>query len=160
MGKLDEYDVSNRILNKSNTVYDQTYAQYVAEISQAKLEHDDDDWDDTELSELMQHAFTRFNHKAEEIGFISKTKLIIQSEKIAFELGVNSDSTAHQIDADTEISEPFVKISVDHNLLHRLLRGPRFAHWNNAEIGSHLRFVRKPDIFERGLYHCLCFLHK
>jgi UDP-MurNAc hydroxylase len=160
LGKLDEYDVSNRILNKSNTVYDQTYAQYVAEISQAKLEYDDDDWDDTELNELMQHAFTRFNHKAEEIGFISKTKLIIQSEKIAFELGVNSNSTAHQIDADTEISEPFVKISVDHNLLHRLLRGPRFAHWNNAEIGSHLRFVRKPDIFERGLYHCLCFLHK
>ena len=48
---------------------------------------------------------------------------------------------------------------VDHNLLHRLLRGPRFAHWNNAEIGSHLRFDRKPDVFERGLYHCLCFLH-
>ena len=54
---------------------------------------------------------------------------------------------------------PFVRIDVDHNLLHRLLRGPRYAHWNNAEIGSHLRYLRVPDVFERGLYYCMCFLH-
>jgi len=82
---------------------------------------------------------------------------VIQSEKIRFNLKVNSQP---KIMNETDLlSEPFVKISVDHNLLHRLLRGPRFAHWNNAEIGSHLRFERKPNHFERGLYHCLCFMH-
>ena len=55
--------------------------------------------------------------------------------------------------------EPYVYIDVDQNLLRRLLRGLRYAHWNNEEIGSHLIFLRKPNSFERGLYHCMCFLY-
>jgi len=53
----------------------------------------------------------------------------------------------------------FVKISLDKRLLLRILKGVRFAHCNNTEIGSHLKFQRKPNIFERGLYHSLCFFH-
>lgn len=53
----------------------------------------------------------------------------------------------------------FVRISLDQRLLFRLLKGPKFAHWNNAEIGSHLNFERYPNIYERGLYHILCYFH-
>lgn len=35
----------------------------------------------------------------------------------------------------------------------------RKAHWNNLEIGSHLRFCRQPDVFERAIYHFLCYFH-
>ena len=53
----------------------------------------------------------------------------------------------------------FLFIELDDRLLNLLLLGPKFAHWNNAEIGSHLRFYRYPDVFERAQYHCLCYFH-
>jgi len=53
----------------------------------------------------------------------------------------------------------FLLIKTDSRLLLRLMRGPQYAHWNNAEIGSHLEFTRKPNIYERGLFYCLNFFH-
>jgi len=37
--------------------------------------------------------------------------------------------------------------------------GPKFAHWNVAENGSHIIFDREPNIYERGLYYCLSFFY-
>ena len=37
--------------------------------------------------------------------------------------------------------------------------GPKFAHWNNAEIGSHIKFFRKPNKFERDLHFAICYFH-
>nr|AIF22672.1 hypothetical protein [uncultured marine thaumarchaeote SAT1000_10_C05] len=50
-------------------------------------------------------------------------------------------------------------IKLDNKLLKLILSGPQFAHWNNAEIGSHLKFIRNSDKFERALYHCLSYFH-
>ena len=33
-----------------------------------------------------------------------------------------------------------MKLKLDPRLLKRILMGPKYAHWNNAEIGSHLKF--------------------
>ena len=44
-------------------------------------------------------------------------------------------------------------------LLKNILLGPRNAHWNNAEIGSHIKFTRKPNVFERNIYDSMCFFH-
>ena len=52
-----------------------------------------------------------------------------------------------------------LKIELQHELLIALLNGPRWAHWNNAEIGSHLRFRRQNVEFERDLGHALYFFH-
>ena len=155
--QMDSLRVDNLETQKGSKSYIKSYEEFLIYISQKSFPHDSDEWDDEELPDLIDQACERFNSKAKQIGFTSKTTLVIQSEKIRFNLKVNSQP---KIMNETDLlSEPFVKISVDHNLLHRLLRGPRFAHWNNAEIGSHLRFERKPNHFERGLYHCLCFMH-
>ena len=53
----------------------------------------------------------------------------------------------------------FLLIKTDYRLLLRLMRGPQYAHWYNAEIGSHLEFTRKPNVYERGLFYCLNFFH-
>lgn len=106
---------------------------------------------------MIEQAYRRFKSKAEEIEFTSATKLVVRSDNIAFQLG--TDSEVEIIPVDSNLVEPYVRIDVDHNLLHRLLRGPKYAHWNNAEKGSHLTYLRKPNNFERGLYHCMCFLH-
>lgn len=154
---LDLYDVASKTLKKSSEKYELTLEEFKSSIAKKPLAFDNDDWDDSELENLILAAHNRFKHKAQEIGFSSKTKVVIKTDKFAFQFGTDGDVAAIAIDAPLE--EPFVRLVLDHNLLHRLLRGPRFAHWNNAEIGSHLSYLRKPNQFERGLYHCLCFLH-
>lgn len=52
---------------------------------------------------------------------------------------------------------PYVRISLDYALLRMILE--RRAHWNNASIGSHLRFFRDPDVYERAVYMLLSYLH-
>ena len=44
-------------------------------------------------------------------------------------------------------------------LLRSLLKGPRFAHWNNAEIGSHINFLRDTDTFQRDVHLIMSYFH-
>ena len=61
--------------------------------------------------------------------------------------------------ADIKKSKSYVVYDLDDRLLKQILKGPKFAHWNNAEIGSHIKFYRKPNIFERNLYYAMSFFH-
>ena len=53
----------------------------------------------------------------------------------------------------------YVLYMLNPKLLKKILMGPRYAHWNNAEIGSHIKFFRKPDIFDRRIYNAICYFH-
>ena len=53
----------------------------------------------------------------------------------------------------------YVIYKVDKRMLKWLLLGPKYAHWNNAEIGSHIKFERNPNIFERNIYQSMCYFH-
>ncbi len=155
--KLDSYDTKADSLDKRINVNEPSWPEYLAQISQLPLDYDADTWDEDELNALLGRAYLRFNEKCREISFESNTQIVVNSEKVRFSFSPSHEPTFLQ--ENEFLSDGFVEISLDHNLLNRLLRGPRYAHWNNAEIGSHLRYVRKPDVFERGLYHCLCFFH-
>ena len=65
---------------------------------------------------------------------------------------INSDQIKYK-------SKKYVQYETDIRLLKRLLLGPKFAHWNNAEIGSHLKFYRKPNVFERDVYSSIVYFH-
>ena len=56
-------------------------------------------------------------------------------------------------------SKSYVVLDLDERLFKRILLGPKYAHWNNAEIGSHIKFFRLPDIFERNLHTSISFFH-
>ena len=56
-------------------------------------------------------------------------------------------------------SEKYVVYDADTRLLKKLLLGPKYAHWNNAEIGSHIKFFVKPKIFERNIYSSMCYFY-
>ena len=53
----------------------------------------------------------------------------------------------------------FVIYETDIRLLKLILKGPRFAHWNNAEIGSHIKFTRNPDVWTPAVYQSICYFH-
>ena len=135
---------------------------YLEKISKHKFDYENDTFpDDNSIINLIPDSFKRFCIKKNEINFNSNTQLIIQiSDANSVFIDLTSNPS-YEIVSNLHIDtlERFVKISLDKRLLYRILKGPRFAHWNNAEIGSHLKFERKPNIFERGLYHSLCFFH-
>ena len=58
-----------------------------------------------------------------------------------------------------KIQKPYILFELDNRLLYNILRGPKFAHWNNVEIGALLKMKREPDIYEQGIHHVLCYLH-
>ena len=131
-------------------------------ISKLKLDYEVQEFPNAEdIEKLIPKAFDNFLHKKQEINFNSNTSLIIEiSKKKSVLLNLTIDSFFNIVENQELMEiENFVKISLDYRLLYNILRGPRYAHWNNAEIGSHLVFERKPNIFERGLYHSLCFFH-
>lgn len=53
--------------------------------------------------------------------------------------------------------EPYVRVGLDYSLLQMILN--RQAHWDNAEIGSHLRFFRSPDVYDRAIPFLISRLH-
>jgi UDP-MurNAc hydroxylase len=54
-------------------------------------------------------------------------------------------------------SDRSLHCKMDLRLLRRIL--DRKSHWNNAEIGAHIDFVRKPNEYEPDLHTALQFLH-
>jgi len=112
-----------------------------------------------EVLALAPAAYDRFEAKRREIDFRTQTRILIdipQGEVIEILPGQGWSVRPR---AEAMARDGYVAIGCDPRLLHQLLKGPRFAHWNNAEIGSHLTFRREPDRFERGLYFCLCSFH-
>jgi UDP-MurNAc hydroxylase len=90
---------------------------------------------------------------------------IASEQNVYIELGrdylasVPMDGQPLTIERTTDNKRPYIKISLDRKLLKRILSGPRFAHWNNADIGSHLRYFRHPDIFDRRVVDAINFFH-
>ena len=69
------------------------------------------------------------------------------------------DSGADAVKFQNYNVKKYVIYETDLRLLKFLLIGSKYAHWNNAEIGSHIKFYRKPDVFERELYYSMSYFH-
>lgn len=110
-----------------------------------------------DLIPLLKEGWQRFEKKRLELEFKTSTALYIRVGDMMARISMG---TKGNISIQKKIYDSrYVKISLDPRLLHRILQGPKVAHWSSAEIGSHLRFERVPDFFERGITHCLGFLH-
>jgi len=103
-------------------------------------------------------AFARLSSKREESRFTSKTVVYV-------ELGdghyarVPLDGREFSIGPRAADAEPYIVFRTPRQLVKRILSGPRYAHWNNSVIGSHVQFDRRPDLFEPGAFHLINFFH-
>ena len=130
-------------------------------LSAKKYDYEDDNYPSLDdLLTLIPKCFERFETKRNQLNFSSKTQIFITLPENKM-LNISADGKSPKIIArkNLEEYEQYLAIETDHRLLSRLMRGPKFAHWNNAEIGSHLKFIRKPNVYERGLFYCLNFFH-
>ena len=133
-------------------------AEFFEEIGKFKFNYQEGEFNLTEKDTILKInlAYERFLKTSKQIGFSSNTKIYIKTEEIGFVFSLNSKPKILSL---PNIEYPYLQISLDHELFKRLISGPRYAHWNNAEIGSHLTFSRNPDIYERGLFFCLYYFH-
>jgi len=104
---------------------------------------------------LLPQCYNRFNNLRQKIGYETDTKIILglTDDKCVI---ISCDGNGYELVDNykrTKI-EKFISMDLDSRLLYWLLQGPQKAHWNNAEIGSHIQFVRIPDVYDRGLIHC------
>jgi|TARA_B100000073_G_scaffold210322_1_gene174643 UDP-MurNAc hydroxylase len=112
-----------------------------------------------QVESLLFNCYKRYNEKREEIKFNSDTNVYIYlPENKMCKISCKGEGFK-VIDRDDFRGEKCVTYKLDNKLLYRILKGPRFAHWNNAEIGSHISFSRNPEKYERGLYYSMNFFH-
>ena len=115
-----------------------------------------------DLLKLIEPSFEKFTKKINEIKFQTKTKIFIKLNKSkALFIDVSDENPKNSIVSFNikEISKPYIYFDLDNRLLYNVLRGPRYAHWNNVEIGSLLRIKREPEQYEPGIHLALCYLH-
>lgn len=116
-----------------------------------------------EFEEIIPKATDRMFRKREEIGFATDTRILISlpGEKL-LKIDCRNDHASSEIvdDCEDEYVEPFIYFEVDFRLLYRILKGPRYAHWNNVEIAALLKMRRHPDTYEMGIHLLLCYLHQ
>jgi UDP-MurNAc hydroxylase len=134
------------------------YAENV--LSQHKYEYEYDDQVTVQaFKDILGECYTRFDNKRKEFKFTSDTNVYVYLPEQKM-IQVSCKGAGYKIINQSEFDDNrYVTYRVDPKLLYRILRGPRYAHWNNAEIGSHIQFARKPDIYERGLYYCMNYFH-
>ncbi len=148
--------------NKFNFYNEEITEKYFNEVlSKRKLDYENDEpCDFDEIYELSKKSLDRFIKRKQINNVNSDTNIIldpgiglIEIDNIKNKLNVISES-------DISKRKKFVKYKLNSKLLKKILMGPKYAHWNNAEIGSHIKFFRNPNIFERNIYESMCFFHQ
>ncbi len=163
LNSKSSFDIDTEQKSMQYTLIDlgekQNYIEKVLEKRTYDYENDDTA-EFNEIEDLISKSFARYEKKRIEIGFTSETIIIIEIFKDKL-LIITANGNGYKIIEKNELIEyeKYVKISLDNKLLVRILKGPAYAHWNNAEIGSHLVYQRKPEIYERGLYYSLSYFH-
>lgn len=125
-----------------------------------KFDYEDEIVNDEDIEKLIPLAYERFERKRNEINFKSNCKVLlpIPNNKCVI-IPFTGDGLSIFSNVDLPQFDYYVQFTVNPKLLKWILKGPKFAHWNNAEIGSHIKFNRYPNIFERGVYHCMSYFH-
>lgn len=129
-----------------------------------------------DLLKEVPAAYDNFERKRKEIGYTSDWVIFIKLADNAFlRLPLNGEGTSVVTETEIAPSPPhtlthssapsniierkYIRVELDSRLLLKALRGPRFAHWNNIELGNHITYELHPNVFERAAYHCLYFFH-
>ena len=113
-----------------------------------------------ELSKLFPNCYNRFESRRKRIGYMSDTMIFIEYYDGEFiQIACNGDGYSCKSLEELDLNQNYVMIKLDKKLLKQILKGPKFAHWNNAEVGSHINFFRKPNVYDRKLYFSMNYFH-
>ncbi len=161
---LNDGEYYNLNTNKTSKNYTPTNLkhkkEYIKEISNYSYK-----WENNpiptleELKDLSIKGFNRFKSKMQEYNFKSNKFIYLPLvNNVVMEISCSTNEYEF-VNLSELKKDNFIVFKVDPRLLKELLLGPRYAHWNNAEIGCHIKFNRKTDIYERGIHFCMNYFH-
>ena len=120
--------------------------KYFEKIKLEKYAYEKEDSVDLiKLQNDLELAKNNLNNK------ISKFNVDIKSNVI-----IKINDREHKV-IEGKDSDRYLYCDMDLRLLRRIL--DRKSHWNNAEIGCHINFIRKPNKMDPDVHKALCFLH-
>jgi UDP-MurNAc hydroxylase len=139
------------------------FNNYKKKLKKIKFDYEtDENIDANEIFNLAKLAFLNYVKKKNDLNIhvnsdiffkIKKNYIMINSSKNLITMIKLKKNEIYKY------SKSYVILDLDDRLFKRILLGPKFAHWNNAEIGSHIKFFRFPDRFERNLHTSISFFH-
>tara|TARA_B100000446_G_scaffold158083_1_gene155824 strand:- start:1414 stop:2757 length:1344 start_codon:yes stop_codon:yes gene_type:complete len=164
LNSKSSFDLDTKQISEAYIPIDNNEKQNYIDNVLSKRKYDFEDDKEPEINQILDlipSCYSRYEKRRNELGFSSEMVIIIGLTKEKF-LSISANGNGYQFIKKNELDQfkKYVRISLDNKLLMRILSGPKNAHWNNAEIGSHLTFERKPDNYERGLYYCLSYFHR
>tara|TARA_B100000989_G_scaffold48823_1_gene31933 strand:+ start:404 stop:1762 length:1359 start_codon:yes stop_codon:yes gene_type:complete len=152
---IKEYDKNYQKIN-----YDEYQSYIDLDLKNKFLDYEKDEIPTfDEIYELSKKAHKRYLDKILINNVNLKSDIFIKVNGKGLMLGQNRDLSVVKSNEINQKSKKYVQYETDIRLLKKLLQGPKYAHWNNAEIGSHLKFFRKPNIFEREIYDSVIYFH-
>lgn len=157
-----EFDLDIKEYNKQYQNLDlDEYRFYIdTKLSKKILSYENDEYPKfDEIYELAKKAHEKFLNRILINNIKIKSDIFIKVNENSLMINKNYRLDVTKTDSINTLSKRYVRYETDPRLLKNLLLGPKFAHWNNAEIGSHLKFFRKPDIFERDIYGSMNYFH-
>jgi UDP-MurNAc hydroxylase len=107
---------------------------------------------------LFDGCYDRMEKHRKQFKFSSDTIVAIKLPQNHYLL-LSFDGSGYSITSQFSLLTGFVMMEMDYRLLKRLLEGPRYAHWDNADHGSHINYSKVPNIYEKGIYHLMCYFH-
>lgn len=159
----ERFDLSTGTQSAPYTPVDPAEKQrYIDEVlSERTFDYETDEMPTNEdLEPLIATAYEHMDQKRRQVDFESDTTVLLDlvGDRVA---RVSMNGSGYDLISSKEARdvEKYVRMKIDPRLLHRILRGPQYAHFNNAQIGSHIGFAKEPDVYERPLYYCMSFFH-
>jgi UDP-MurNAc hydroxylase len=151
---LEKPKIPNYIYNKKNH-----NKKYLKNISSLKFTYEKILFPSVEeIEDLLNKSFKKFKEKLifenvffNEIIFIKYFNKYAQLDLKKYTL---------KFIKKKKYKYKHLMLSLDERLLMLILKGPRFAHWNNADIGSHINYFRSnPKNFNYRLGNYLSYFH-
>tara|TARA_B100000989_G_scaffold69104_1_gene48228 strand:- start:1293 stop:2621 length:1329 start_codon:yes stop_codon:yes gene_type:complete len=154
------FDLDNfELISKSEK--NENITKYINYFKSKKLEYEDLEYPDEKvLIDLFSKSYLRFENYRKEINYSSETQVFFKIS-IRKYIKMSANGSGYNVVSENEIdkTQNILIVKIDTRLFFEILKGPRYAHWNNAEIGSHIKYFRNPDAYDRGLFYCMNFLH-
>ena len=139
------YDIKNqKQLEKYEKLDINEMKKYILSLKDKKYEYEMDEMPNiSKLKDEINLASSRFIDKVKKFKIVLKSNIYLKIKDENIQIIKGSESNMH------------LYCDLDLRLLKRILH--KKAHWNNAEIGTHINFKRIPNKMDVDVHTCMSF---
>ncbi len=141
------FDIRNqKQLEKYERLDIKEMKEYILSLKDKKYEYENDEMPNhSKLKEEINLASERFIDRVKKFNIELKSNVYLKLENENVQIVKGKDPDSH------------LYCNLDLRLLKRILH--KKAHWNNAEIGTHINFKRIPNKMDPDVHTCMSFFH-